>query len=998
MAEALATLAVVASILQVVDLGVRVIKRLEDFREEAGGLPKAFTHISRRLPILIDALRKTKQIMENGSIAESTREAFAPAVEECSRQIAKLDSTIDRALPKIGDSGMTRKWKAVASVKYDSEVQEMDKVIGMYMDTMTQHHIISAAAKDSALAKAPPIPTTTCPFRRDQDFVHRDALDQVTSRNRPGSITALVGMGGVGKSQIAIEYAHQTRDASHQTWVFWVHAEKITSFEEDYRKIAKAVCLPGCDEKGADVLTLVRDWLDDETNGPWVLIFDNVDDVNVLTAPSPKAQPPTVDDGSWTAPQIREFVPRSQNGLILLTSRSREAAQMITGNLNYHIDVEEMNEVEAITLLKSKLKPNDIYANDDFVQLVKALDYIPLAISQAAAFISLNYPRVTIPKYLESLAKPNQDTERLLEESVHESNRSVHRSNSIVKTWQLSFQYVRETHPSAARLLSLMCLFDRQGIPEALLTDQYGEEATEAVAPLQPRLSWWKRIRRRRLNKRKRPMEKRQHRRERKCNFDADWRTITNFSLIKTNADGQHFNMHGLVQYTTRRWLEMNHELEVWKRRYVAIMSDFFPQPEHDNWKICQYLFPHAQQAAQYRPIDRPALLVWTPLIQRVAQFPSVIGSYTTAEDLWRTALATFEAHMGERNENTLRCLHHLGSVLVTLKNYPEAEILLRRAWEGRQVLLGPDHIDTLDSAHGLGGVLNIQKKWQEGELMQARVIEGRGNLFGPEHIELQSLVGGLAFSSVNNGRYEQAEALHQQVSDIRKAAFGEESDDTYKNMRALAVLQHTQGKFTEAEALHRQVVTTREQRSGLHDAETIKSINFLGEALDKQGNYDEAVQQYQRVVDVFTDLDNKAREEALWSMDNLAQVFSKQGKLVEAEEVGRRLIEEREKLLGVDDLDTLIGVHTLADILTQQERFQDATLLYERAYVGTEKKLGPEHPDTIEFLNDLNSAKNKRILWAGEEGYCVIDNNALELASVAPGMLVFQSPVPIAV
>ena len=84
------------------------------------------------------------------------------------------------------------------------------------------------------------------------------------------------------KSQLALQYAHGIRDASPQTFVFWVHASTRARFEEAYRDIADRLQLPGRSDPKANVLRLVSDWLRDEANGQWVMVLDNVDDVEMF--------------------------------------------------------------------------------------------------------------------------------------------------------------------------------------------------------------------------------------------------------------------------------------------------------------------------------------------------------------------------------------------------------------------------------------------------------------------------------------------------------------------------------------------------------------------------------------------------------------------------------------------------------------------------------------------------------------------------------------------
>jgi tetratricopeptide (TPR) repeat protein len=772
------------------------------------------------------------------------------------------------------------------------------------------------------------------------------------------------------KSQLAIEYGYRLRDASPQTWVFWVCAKDLNAIQTDFRKIAKALHLPECDEKDTDIFNLVRGWLQHESNGPWIMIVDNVDDIAVLTARAPNTSPAD-GSGSSPVPEVREFISPSQNGSVLITSRNREAAQMITGNCAYHIDVGDMEEAEALALLRSKLHSKVQCTDREATELIKSIDFMPLAISQIAANISINYPRLTIQKAIQQLNNPSDETTELLESSAHETTRDIHRTNSIVKTWHLSFQYVHDTQPSAARLLSLMCLFDRQCIPEALLTSQYGGEAAASVILLEPRLMWWKRARWRRLRLGKRvrvtaqsPTRKSEQFRH---TFDDDWRVLTDFAFVRTNIDGQHFNMHRLVQHATRRWLEINGKLADWQYRYVSILESYFPQPEHDNWKVCNYLFPHAQQAVAYRPLDRAALRGWALLIQAVSRFAYIIGNFTAAEGFGRIALSTLEHVLGRQDEDSLRSSQHMGVVLSAERRYDQAEIFLRQAFEGREILLGRHHLDTGDSAHMLGSVLNKQKKYAEGEAMQMRAIEAREQIYGPKHIETQTLMSGLAFSCVQNGRLEQAELLHRRVHGLQKDASGKDTYDKCQSRRALAVLLSMQGKTAESENIHREVVEIQAKQDGLHHFETITSINFLGEALMKQGKVEAAIRRFRTVVGGYNDCDEKAREKLLNVMNNLAQALLQQGSLEEAHHLSQKMVVESERLLGVEHVDTLVSVHTLADVLMRQEQYERAVVMYERAYVGTAKCCGADHPDTKDFFNDLSQAENRLLMWSCE-------------------------------
>ena len=173
---------------------------------------------------------------------------------------------------------------------------------------------------------------------------------------------------------------------------------------------------------------------------------------------------------------------------------------------------------------------------NDAAELLRMLDYMSLAITQAAAYISQRAPRTTISKYLHNLHKSDGERASLLNKDVRDSRRDGRASNSIITTWQISFEHIRQTRPSAAQLLSLMSLFDRQGIPESLLNNHYQED-------------------------------------DMRGDFEDDLHTLSSYSLIGSNLDGNLFEMHRLVQFSTKTWLALNGELERWKEKYITIST-----------------------------------------------------------------------------------------------------------------------------------------------------------------------------------------------------------------------------------------------------------------------------------------------------------------------------------------------------------------------------------------------------------------------------------------
>jgi hypothetical protein len=148
MAEALAVVSIVANIIQLVDVGTRILTRLDQYQSTLVEIPEAFRHIKSELPVLLDALRQTKAAIDAGSLQDESKRALLPAVEGCGVQIKALDELIEKVLPALSDSWASRGRKALRSLWYDAKVEKITAVIRGYVQTLTYH----AAASSRPLA------------------------------------------------------------------------------------------------------------------------------------------------------------------------------------------------------------------------------------------------------------------------------------------------------------------------------------------------------------------------------------------------------------------------------------------------------------------------------------------------------------------------------------------------------------------------------------------------------------------------------------------------------------------------------------------------------------------------------------------------------------------------------------------------------------------------------------------------------------------------------
>jgi hypothetical protein len=270
------------------------------------------------------------------------------------------------------------------------------------------------------------------------------------------------------KSQLAIQFAHQIAGIETNTWVFWIHGETQVRVEEGFRRIANAAQLTGRDDPKADVYQLVHDWLSNEQNGEWFMVIDSADDRDVFF------------EGSGNVPgqrRLADYLPQSAHGSILVTTRNRDLAFRMTGHHRNIIDVGPMTEQDALTLLESRL--GSLSDTTVATELVQALELIPLAISQAGAYIRQRARRTSVEKYLAEFQAGERTRMKLLAHDAGDLYRDGAASNSILTTWQISFERIRSERRSAADLLALMSFFGRRGIPDDVLKLPVSDSDTE---------------------------------------------------------------------------------------------------------------------------------------------------------------------------------------------------------------------------------------------------------------------------------------------------------------------------------------------------------------------------------------------------------------------------------------------------------------------------------------------------------------------------------------
>ncbi|KAI1608989.1 hypothetical protein EDD36DRAFT_446781 [Exophiala viscosa] len=684
---------------------------------------------------------------------------------------------------------------------------------------------------------------------------------------------------------------------------------------------------------------MVHNWLSDENNGRWTMVVDNADDEQVMLN-SRKSE--TDSEASATVLSDRslaDYLPSSSNGSVVITTRNRKVAEGLIEYAEDILDLGPMDVDVAVVFLTKKLKKLEgMCSRDDLTDLARQVDCMPLAMSQAAAYLNQRAPRMSLSKYLWELRSSDEGRARLLQADIRDPRRDGKSSNSIMTTWYVSYEHIQHTHNSAARLLSLMSLFDREGIPDHLLRRQY-------------------------LDKWPSENEDKDQTRERQSemDFEDDVATLRMYSLIGTGINEQLFEMHRLVQFSVRKWLEIRDELKWWQRRYVDVLEQRFPFGDYENWSTCQALFPHVQMLISYSTNEASFRQKRAVLLYRAAQYATDHGLYGIAEMMAGISVAEREVVLGKDGTRTLSSMNILASVWWHQGKYKQAEEMHRQALTEREKLLGVNHESTFMSMNELALVLGSQGKYEQSEPMFRRVLAGLEKVLGADHLRTLTAMNNLGVVLEKQGKYEQAEEMHRRALTEGEKVLGVDHPHTLICLNNLGVVLRKQGKYKQAEEMHRRTLTGGEKILGTDNPATLTVMNNLGLVLTRQGKDEQAEEMHRRTLagrEKVLGIDDPA---TLKSLDNLATVVGRQGEYEQAEEMYRRALVGKEKVLGVEHLATLKTVSNLAWILLLQNRHEESDEMIRRTLVGREKVLGVDHPDTLLDLWVLADAAFKK-------------------------------------
>lgn len=552
-------------------------------------------------------------------------------------------------------------------------------------------------------------------------------LKQKLLVNQDCQTVAISGLGGIGKTQVALQFAYSVKEGYPEFSIFWVQAMSMEAFERSCMEVATVLEMR--QKSDDDVKRLVQRWLCGKKAGRWLLIVDNVDSLDVLR-------------GSEQREGLLTFLPESEDGLTIFTTRHGEIAQHLAGS--NVVEIGKMARQEVVDLFKKSLLRKSPRDNDGImIDLLHELECLPLAITQAAAYINTN--KIAVSDYLLLLKNTDGDAIIILSRNFDDKTRYPNSANAVAKTWTITFNKISEQDKLAANLLAFISYIEWKAIPRSILpTDHPKAQLEEAIG------------------------------------------TLCAYSFLERRGDGKKFDMHRLVHLATRIWVSEKRAVEALSIKAMKHLLEAFPSDDYRNREIWRDYLPHVAR------IDRNEQCQDTgeksELCLKVGRCLLIDGRIKEAVLWLQKSCEWRDRNLAEGDADRLLSQHVLAMSYQANGQVKDAVKLLERVVAIRTEVLAEDHPDRLASQHVLAMLYQANGQVKDAVKLLERVVAIQAEVLVEDHpnrLVSESVLA--AFYNNLSDKSKTGQILESSTNDLET-----EDEDRRRFDRASEVLRAT--------------------------------------------------------------------------------------------------------------------------------------------------------------------------------------------------------------
>ncbi|PVG00689.1 TPR-like protein [Serendipita vermifera] len=745
-----------------------------------------------------------------------------------------------------------------------------------------------------------------------QDILDRLHETHVRSPKPEGeypTISVLTGLGGSGKTQIALQFAKEFQAINSKLLVFFVDASSEDQIKEDYQAIIRSRGIAHRTSTYEHALQWFAS-MDD----PWLIIADNADE-------------PKLD--------LHPFVPRCSRSHFIITSRNINQGLMARRRA---YRVQELATDDSVKLLLDVSGYDSNNTNAEYATaIVRTLGYLPLAIVQAAGYI---YKHKCLSSYLRLF---NESREKLL---AQKANELPHDYNlSVATTLEISFN--RLPLPSR-QALCILSFLHNTSIPHQIIETASSNKFYYASGKASD-------ADREKLDEIKAesdalcrifcPQEKWSE-----AEFNEIVEPCFQYSLLQSTIsvnDQKFYSMHILVQ----SWLQTqsiphkHHSSRLLARRMLLSVAQEGSQYQY--FELHQMLLPHLRAFAG-QPSDTLTAMTY------LAEDYINLGEYNAAQKLDEETLVLRGRVLGTEHPDTLTSMGNLARDYSYLGEHRKSQEVNKATSILCKKILGPEHPDTLRSMNSLAVDHSNLGEYKKARELHEEILALQTKVLGPEHpVTLQSM-NNLAAGHSKLGEHKKARELNEATLALRTKVLGPEHPDTLQSMGNLATDHTSLGEHREAQELNEAILALRTKVLGPEHPDTLNSMHNLASDHRDLGEYERARELYETTLALRTKVLGSEHLDTLQSMSSLATIHNKSGEHKKAQELDEAALALRTKVLGSEHPDTLLLTDNLAVDHSNLGEHKKARELNEATLALRRKLLGTDHPATLDSMSRL--------------------------------------------